>query len=297
MVAKVVDGNQLALIIQHELKERVWKLKESKKIIPGLAVLTAGEDYASQVYVRNKAEACKNIGIYCEVFNFPATVSEATLTSKIEELNNNPKFHGILVQVPLPPHIAESRLLFKISPVKDVDGFHPINVGKFTLGNPTFIPCTPLGILEILKRYDIGIRGKHAVIVGRSDIVGKPIALLLLQEDATVTMCHSKTKNIQEYTKNADILVVAVGRSGIIRGNMVGMGAVVIDVGINRIPITDSMGNITYKLVGDVVFDEVKNVASVITPVPGGVGPLTVTMLLSNTIKAAEMQSTGKAEY
>ncbi|MFA5772470.1 MAG: bifunctional methylenetetrahydrofolate dehydrogenase/methenyltetrahydrofolate cyclohydrolase FolD [Thermoplasmata archaeon] len=296
MVARIADGNQLALMIQHEIKERVWKLKDSKGVVPGLAVLTVGEDYASQVYVRNKTEACKNVGIYCEAFNFPASVSEAALAAKIEELNNNPRFHGILVSLPLPPHISEKRLLFKVSPLKDVDGFHPINVGKFTLGHPVFIPCTPLGILEILKRYDVEIRGKHVVIVGRSDIVGKPIALLLLQEDATVTMCHSKTKNIQEYTKNADILIVAVGRPGAIKGNMVGLGAVVIDVGINRIPVTDSMGNTTNKLVGDVVFDEVKNVASLITPVPGGVGPLTVTMLLSNTVKAAEMHVAGKHE-
>lgn len=275
----LLNGKELAQKLQQEMTQEVTELKE-KGLQPGLAVILVGEDPASQVYVRNKERAANNIGMYSVVYRLPETTSEADLIAKIEELNHDDKVHGILVQLPLPKHINEDLVLDTIDPAKDVDGFHPMNLGNLFAGKPTMIPCTPAGIMELIKLSGLDLAGKNAVIIGRSNIVGKPMAHLLLQANATVTICHSKTKDLPKVAKQADVLVVAIGRANFVTADFVKEGAVVIDVGINR--------DENNKLTGDVKFDEVAPLTSFITPVPGGVGPMTITMLMRQTIDAAK---------
>ncbi|MED4581540.1 bifunctional methylenetetrahydrofolate dehydrogenase/methenyltetrahydrofolate cyclohydrolase FolD [Brevibacillus choshinensis] len=282
MAAIIVQGKEVAQNIRAELANEVAELKK-QGITPGLTVVLVGDDPASQSYVRGKSKGCEEVGIASELILKDASTTEEELLAIIQQLNENPNVNGILVQLPLPKHISESAVIEAIHPDKDVDGFHPISVGNMVLGNETFLPCTPHGIIELIKRTGTEIAGKHAVVIGRSNIVGKPVSLLLQQENATVTMCHSRTQNLEEFTRKADILVVATGRAHMIGAEHVKPGAVVIDVGVNRIE--------TGKLVGDVKFDEVKNVASFLTPVPGGVGPMTITMLLKNTVAAARKQA------
>lgn len=274
----LIDGKALAAKMQAELKVKVDKLKEADNV-PGLAVILVGEDPASQIYVRNKARQATAIGLNSSVVRLPETVSEQELLDLIEQYNQSEQWHGILVQLPLPEHISEEKVLLAIDPEKDVDGFHPMNMGRLWSGNPLMIPSTPAGIMEMFREYDVELSGKRAVVIGRSNIVGKPMAQLLMMADATVTIAHSKTENLRGLTKEADILVVAIGRDRMIKAEDVKKGAVVIDVGMNR----DEDG----KLHGDVDFDEVKDVASLITPVPGGVGPMTITMLMEQTVRAA----------
>lgn len=274
----LIDGKALAAKMQAELKVKVDKLKEADNV-PGLAVILVGEDPASQIYVRNKARQATAIGLNSSVVRLPETVSEQELLDLIEQYNQSEQWHGILVQLPLPEHISEEKVLLAIDPEKDVDGFHPMNMGRLWSGNPLMIPSTPAGIMEMFREYDVELSGKRAVVIGRSNIVGKPMAQLLMMADATVTIAHSKTENLRELTKEADILVVAIGRDRMIKAEDVKEGAVVIDVGMNR----DEDG----KLHGDVDFGEVKDVASLITPVPGGVGPMTITMLMEQTVRAA----------
>lgn len=275
----LLNGKELAQKLQQEMTQEVTELKK-KGLQPGLAVILVGEDPASQVYVRNKERAANNIGMYSVVYRLPETTSEADLIAKIEELNHDDKVHGILVQLPLPKHINEDLVLDTIDPAKDVDGFHPMNLGNLFAGKPTMIPCTPAGIMELIKLSGLDLAGKNAVIIGRSNIVGKPMAHLLLQANATVTICHSKTKDLPKVAKQADVLVVAIGRANFVTADFVKEGAVVIDVGINR--------DENNKLTGDVKFDEVAPLTSYITPVPGGVGPMTITMLMRQTIDAAK---------
>ncbi len=279
MTAHIIDGKAIAQEVRAEWKIRADALK-ARGITPGLAVIIVGEDPASKVYVGNKVKACAELGLHSEHIALPADTSESTLLAKIAELNANPAIHGFLVQLPLPKHINSHKVLLAISPNKDVDGFHPINVGALVIGNTLFPPCTPWGAMKLLEKSGVSIEGKHAVVVGRSNIVGKPMALMLLQQNATVTICTSKTVDLARYTRDADILVVATGKPQMITGDMIKPGAAVIDVGINRLP--------NGKLVGDVDFDSAKEVAGWITPVPGGVGPMTITMLLANTVQAAE---------
>ena len=274
----LIDGKALAAKMQAELKVKVDKLKEADNV-PGLAVILVGEDPASQIYVRNKARQATAIGLNSSVVRLPETVSEQELLDLIEQYNQSEQWHGILVQLPLPEHISEEKVLLAIDPEKDVDGFHPMNMGRLWSGNPLMIPSTPAGIMEMFREYNVELSGKRAVVIGRSNIVGKPMAQLLMMADATVTIAHSKTENLRELTKEADVLVVAIGRDRMIKAEDIKEGAVVIDVGMNR----DEDG----KLHGDVDFDEVKNVASFITPVPGGVGPMTITMLMEQTVRAA----------
>ena len=282
MAATILQGKEVAQSIRFELASEVADLKE-QGIVPGLTVVLVGDDPASHSYVRGKSKGCEEVGIRSELILKDASTTEEELLSIIQELNENPNVNGILVQLPLPAHISEAAVIEAIHPEKDVDGFHPISVGNMVLGNETMLPCTPHGIIELIKRTGTTIAGKHAVVIGRSNIVGKPVSLLLQQENATVTMCHSRTQNLEEYTRKADILVVATGRAHMIGKEHVKPGAVVIDVGVNRIE--------TGKLVGDVKFDEVQEVASFLTPVPGGVGPMTITMLLKNTVMAARKQA------
>lgn len=286
MTAKILDGKQLAKELRQELAERVTDFFENNSITPKLAAVLVGEDPASEVYVRNKRLACEKAGIESELHRLDADTFEDDLLALVTRLNNDNSVHGILVQLPLPGHISSERILKAINPAKDVDAFHPENVGLLVQGRPRYLPCTPLGIREMLRRYEISTAGKHVVIVGRSDIVGKPLANMLLVRgadgDATITVCHSRTPDLAAITRQADILIAAVGRPRLITADMVQPGAVVIDVGVNR---TDD------GLAGDVDFDSVKEVASYITPVPGGVGPLTVTMLLNNTLQAAQQQA------
>ncbi len=272
---QLIEGKVISDKIRNQLKEKIQKI--SKPI--GLAVILVGDDPASKVYVRNKANACQQVGIQSYMYNFPADASEEEIATKIKELNENKDVYGILVQLPLPKHLNERKILDYISPKKDVDGFSPYQIGRLLLGEECLVSCTPQGILMLLDAYNIDITGKRAVVVGRSNIVGKPISLLLLQRNATVTTCHSRTENLSEITKQADILVVAIGKERFITGEMVKPGAVVIDVGINR--------GQDGKLYGDVDFETVAPKCSFITPVPGGVGPMTVTALISNTLKAA----------
>ncbi len=279
MTAHIIDGKAIAQEVRAEWKIRADALK-ARGITPGLAVIIVGEDPASKVYVGNKVKACAEMGLYSEHIALPADTSETTLLTKIAELNANPAIHGFLVQLPLPRHINSHKVLLAISPNKDVDGFHPMHVGALVIGNTLFPPCTPSGAMKLLEKSGVSIEGKHAVVVGRSNIVGKPMALMLLHQHATVTICTSKTVDLARYTRNADILVVATGKPQMITGDMIKPGAAVIDVGINRLP--------NGKLVGDVDFDSAKEVAGWITPVPGGVGPMTITMLLANTVQAAE---------
>ena len=280
-MATIIDGKKISAEIRAEIAEEVKTMKESG-VCPGLAVIIVGEDPASKVYVRNKGRACAEVGIYSEIIEMPAETAEAELLSKIEELNAREEIHGILVQLPLPKHIDEKAVIAAILPEKDVDAFSEGNVGKIMIGNHSFLPCTPAGVMELLHRSGIEITGKRAVVIGRSNIVGKPQAMLLLHEDATVTVCHSKTQNLAEITKTADILVVAIGKADFVTGDMVKAGAVVIDVGMNR--------KADGKLTGDVDFESVFPVAGAITPVPGGVGPMTITMLLKNTVTAAKQK-------
>jgi len=261
-------------------------LKE-KGIFPGLAVIIVGDDPASRVYVNNKKKACEDLGIYSEEYALPAETTEEELLCLVKKLNNDDSISGILVQLPVPKHIDEKTILDAINPKKDVDAFHPVNVGKIMVGDFDFVPCTPAGVMELIKESGIDVAGKDCVVVGRSNIVGKPQAMLLLHQNGTVTICHSRTKDLKEKTKNADILVAAVGIPNFIKGDMIKPGAVVIDVGINRIA--------EKKLVGDVDFEEAEKVAGAITPVPGGVGPMTIAMLMRNTLKAAEINKTKQA--
>ncbi|MBA9027382.1 bifunctional methylenetetrahydrofolate dehydrogenase/methenyltetrahydrofolate cyclohydrolase FolD [Peribacillus huizhouensis] len=279
MSGKIIDGKEIAQSVRNTLREEVSKL-ESNGTVPGLAVILVGDDQASKTYVANKQKACAEIGIYSVLFDYPASLSQQELLTKIDELNQDDAIHGILVQLPLPAHIQEKAIIEAISPEKDVDGFHPINIGRMMTGQDAFLPCTPYGIMVMLEHIGCEIAGNHVVVVGRSNIVGKPSGQLFLNKSATVTYCHSKTKDLAYHTKQADILVVAVGKKDIITAAHVKEGAVVIDVGMNR--------NEEGKLCGDVSFNEVKEVASYITPVPKGVGPMTIAMLLENTVKSAK---------
>jgi len=280
MTAHIIDGVEISKKVREEVAKQVTELKE-KGITPGLAVILVGDNQASKTYVSMKEKACQQLGMHSVLFVLPETVSQEELLEKIQELNNDDSIHGILVQLPLPGHINENAVIDTINPSKDVDGFHPVNIGKMMTGQDTFFPCTPYGVMVMLEHIGCDPAGKHAVIVGRSNIVGKPQGQLLLNKNATVTYCHSRTVDIGKYTKEADILVVAVGKRNIIRQEHVKPGAVVIDVGMNR--------DLEGKLCGDVAFDEVKEVASYITPVPKGVGPMTITMLMYNTAKAARI--------
>lgn len=275
----IMNGRELADKMQAEMKEEVRAL-EKRGIRPGLVVLLVGQDPASEIYVRNKELAAEKVGIRSRVERLPETISEAELLAEIDLYNNDPAFHGILVQLPLPKHIDSERVLLAIDPRKDVDGFHPVNMGRLLIGDPDKIPCTPYGIMKMLAAYNVSLAGKHAVVIGRSNIVGKPMAQLLLMADATVTMTHSRTRDLPAVAREADILVVAIGKGRFVTKEFVKPGAVVIDVGMNR----DENG----KLMGDVAFDEVAEIASLITPVPKGVGPITITMLLKQTIDAAK---------
>ncbi|MGZ5036081.1 MAG: bifunctional methylenetetrahydrofolate dehydrogenase/methenyltetrahydrofolate cyclohydrolase FolD [Usitatibacter sp.] len=279
MTARIIDGKAIAAEYRAEFAIRVERLKE-RGVVPGLAVVIVGDDPASQIYVRNKALASGAIGMHSEVHALPADTTEAHLISFVKRLNGSDAIHGILVQLPLPRHIESRAVIEAIAPDKDVDGFHYFNVGSLFMGEPAFYPCTPFGVMKMLEHESIGVEGRHAVVVGRSSIVGKPMALLLLNAGATVTICHSKTRDLGAMTRQGDILVAAVGKARIISGDMVKPGAVVIDVGINRLP--------DGRLAGDVDFAAASRVASRITPVPGGVGPMTIAMLLGNTVKSAE---------
>ncbi|MBE3573128.1 MAG: bifunctional methylenetetrahydrofolate dehydrogenase/methenyltetrahydrofolate cyclohydrolase FolD [Moorella humiferrea] len=278
MAAQILDGKQIAAAVREEVKAEVAGLKE-RGITPGLAVVLVGDDPASQVYVRNKHKACEEVGIYSEVHRLPAETTQEELLDLIKQLNNDRRIHGILVQLPLPEHINEKTVIDTIALEKDVDGFSPANVGNLVIGDRCFYPCTPHGCMVLLDKTGIDIKGKKAVVVGRSNIVGKPMAMMLLARHATVTICHSRTKNLAEECRQADILVAAVGKPEMITGDMIKEGAVVIDVGINRVG--------EKKLVGDVHFESAAQKASWITPVPGGVGPMTIAMLLKNTVEAA----------
>ncbi|CAM3849329.1 bifunctional methylenetetrahydrofolate dehydrogenase/methenyltetrahydrofolate cyclohydrolase FolD [Bacillus albus] len=279
MVAVIIKGNEVAEKKRAQLTEEVVKLKE-QGIVPGLAVILVGEDPASRSYVKGKEKGCEQVGIYSELIELPETITEERLLAEIDRLNSDDRINGILVQLPLPKHIEEKAVIERISPEKDVDGFHPISVGRMMTGQDTFLPCTPHGIVELVKETNLDISGKHVVVIGRSNIVGKPVGQLFLNENATVTYCHSKTQNMKELTKLADILIVAVGRPKMITADYMKEGAVVIDVGVNRLE--------TGKLCGDVDFDNVLDVAGYITPVPKGVGPMTITMLLHNTVESAK---------
>lgn len=279
-MAKIINGKEISAKVRGDIAREVEVLK-SKGITPGLAVVIVGEDPASKVYVRNKHRACEETGIYSEVHELPESTTEAELLALVEKLNADKNIHGILVQLPLPKHLNDKAVIERIDPKKDVDAFSEINVGKIMLGEYDFLPCTPAGVMELLKESGIDPAGKECVIVGRSNIVGKPQAMLMLHANATVTICHSRTHDLAEVTRRADILVAALGKPNFITGDMVKEGAVVIDVGINRLP--------DGKLTGDVDFASVEPKASYITPVPGGVGPMTITMLLKNTLKAAEI--------
>lgn len=278
-MAELINGKELAEKMQAEIAIKVRELKE-KAIHPGLVVLLVGENPASQVYVRNKERSAKSIGLHSKVERCPSTITEKDLLAEIEKYNQDPTFHGILVQLPLPKHIDEEKVLLAIDPKKDVDGFHPMNLGRLLAGNPDKIPCTPYGIMKMFEAYNVELTGKRALVIGRSNIVGKPMAQLMLMKDATVTIAHSKTRNLPELAREADILVVAIGRGHFVTKEFIKPGAVVIDVGMNR----DENG----KLIGDVKFDEVAPLTSYITPVPKGVGPMTITMLMYQTVMAAE---------
>ena len=278
MAAQILDGKVMSASLRAEITQRVQQLKE-QGVTPGLAVILVGNDPASEIYVRNKGNGCAETGMYSRTINMPADTTQEALEGAIEELNADPAIHGILVQLPLPKHLDEQAALAKILPGKDVDGFHLINAGHMLTGTEGVVACTPRGALYMIKQTGLDLNGKEAVVIGRSNIVGKPMAMLLLRENCTVTMCHSRTKNLAEHTRRADILVAAVGKAGFVTADMVKPGAVVIDVGINRVD---------GKVKGDVDFDAVKEVAGWITPVPGGVGKMTITMLLANTVEAAE---------
>ncbi len=282
-MAEIISGKLVSAEVRKNITNEVSEFVAKTGVIPGLAVILVGNNPASAVYVRNKHKACLEVGMNSYEITMTEDTTEEALLAKIKELNNDPAVHGILVQLPLPKHIDEEKVINSIDPSKDVDAFHPQNVGKIMIGNYDFLPCTPAGVMELLKFYNVDIKGKECVIIGRSNIVGKPMALLLLAENGTVTVCHSKTVDLSSITRRADILVVAIGRADFVTADMVKPGAVVIDVGINR--------KDDGKLCGDVKFDEVEKIASKITPVPGGVGPMTITMLLKNTLTAAKKHS------
>jgi methylenetetrahydrofolate dehydrogenase (NADP+)/methenyltetrahydrofolate cyclohydrolase len=288
MSAKIIDGKQIAAEIREELKAEVAGLKE-QGVVPGLGVILVGEDPASQSYVTAKERACENIGIFSDDNRLPADASQEELLKLVDRMNNDPKINGILVQLPLPKHIDEAAVLLAIDPDKDVDGFHPMNVGKMMVGEKAFLPCTPNGVVQLLIRSGVETAGAHVVVVGRSNIVGKPVANMLLQKkegaNATVTLCHTRTKDLAFHTRQADIIIAASGWPNTITADMVKEGVVVIDVGVNR--VEDASRERGYRLVGDVDFEAVKEKASLITPVPGGVGPMTITMLLFNTVESA----------
>jgi methylenetetrahydrofolate dehydrogenase (NADP+)/methenyltetrahydrofolate cyclohydrolase len=287
-MAEIIDGKLVSSVMRESLKSEVLAFKTDSDKTVGLAVILVGSDPASAVYVRNKHRACEQVGIDSYQIELPESTSEEELLSRIDRLNLDDKVNGILVQLPLPKHISEKKVIERIDPKKDVDAFHPENVGRIMIGNYTFLPCTPAGIIALLDYYKINIEGKNCVVIGRSNIVGKPMSLLLTERNGTVTLCHSRTKGLKEICKNADLIVVAIGKAEFLTADMVKEGAIVIDVGINR--LADG------RLVGDVLFDQVKEVASMITPVPGGVGPMTITMLLCNTLSAAKMQNEGKVQ-
>jgi methylenetetrahydrofolate dehydrogenase (NADP+)/methenyltetrahydrofolate cyclohydrolase len=293
MTAEIISGAKIAADMRVEMKKEVAELKEKHGVIPGLAVILVGENPASQVYVGSKVKTCGELEVNSFEYRKAADFPEADLLKLIDELNKDPKVDGILVQLPLPKHINEEKVLLAIDPGKDVDGFHPVNVGKLMIGSADFLPCTPHGCVEILKRSGSETKGAHVVVVGRSNIVGKPVAMMLVQKavgaNATVTICHTGTKDMKSITKQGDILIAAVGVPEMITGDMIKPGAVVIDVGVNRIDNPDPKAEKKTKLVGDVHFESAKEVASKITPVPGGVGPMTITMLLKNTIRAARI--------
>ena len=278
-MAKLIDGKQISAQIRGEIKDETAAFVTEFGYAPGLAVVIVGEDPASQVYVRNKARACEEVGFYSEVHRLPAETKQEELNALVDRLNADEKIHGILVQLPLPKHLDETEVLLRIDPKKDVDAFHPYNVGKIMIGDYDFLPCTPAGVMALLERSNIDPAGKRCVVIGRSNIVGKPMAMLLLHANGTVTVCHSRTKDLSAICREADILVVAIGRADFVGADMVKPGAVVIDVGMNR--------REDGKLTGDVNFAAVEPIASAITPVPGGVGPMTITMLLKNTLTAA----------
>ncbi len=293
MSAKIISGTETAKAIREELRAEVARLKEEHDLVPGLVTVLVGENPASQSYVAAKNKTAHNIGIHSEQVTLPADTSEEDLLALVDKYNNDPAIHGILVQLPLPGHIDEAKVLYAIDPEKDVDGFHPVNVGKMVLGEPCFLPCTPHGVLELLQRSGVETSGAEVVVVGRSNIVGKPVANLMLQKraggNATVTLCHTRTRDMDFHTKRADILIVAAGVANMIKADQVKEGVVVIDVGVNRIGKSESGKAI---LAGDVEFESVKEKAAAITPVPGGVGPMTITMLMKNTVQAAR-QSAG----
>ena len=281
-MAQIIDGKKTASDIRAEIKNASAQMKSEKGVVPGLAVVLVGDDPASKVYVRGKKNACAEVGFLSREYTYPADATEKEILSLIDELNADREIHGILVQLPLPKQIRTDLIIEAIHPNKDVDGFHPYNIGRLFAGSPVHQPCTPAGIIELLDRFGVGIQGKEAIIVGRSNIVGKPLALMLLARHATVTVCHTRTRDLPAVTRRADILVAAAGKAEMIRGDMVRDGAVVIDVGVNRLE-----GG---KLVGDVAFAEAEPKASLITPVPGGVGPMTIAMLMKNTLNAAKMR-------
>ena len=279
MSARILDGKALATRFREEFALRIAELRR-RGVMPGLAVVIVGENPASKVYVRNKALACESIGMHSEVHAMPADISQAQLVGFLEKLNRNSDIHGILVQLPLPKHVDPRAVIEAIAPEKDVDGFHYENIGSLFVGDSAFYPCTPWGVVKMLEHAEVPIEGSHAVVVGRSNIVGKPMALMLINAGATVTVCHSRTRDLGAMTRQGDIVVAAVGRANLITGDMIKPGAAVIDVGINRMP--------DGKLVGDVDFESASKVAGLITPVPGGVGPMTIAMLLGNTLQSAE---------
>jgi len=293
MSARIIDGKLIAQQIRAELKQEVARLQREQGITPGLGVVLVGDDPASASYVTAKETACAEIGIYSDDNRLPADTAQEALLALVDRLNRDPRIHGILVQLPLPRHLDESAVLQAIDPDKDVDGFHPVNVGRMVLGERAFISCTPHGVIQLLQRSGVALDGAHVVIVGRSNIVGKPLANLLVQKgplgNATVTVCHTHTRDLARHTLQADIVVAAAGRPKTITADMIRAGAVVIDVGVNRIP--DASRKSGFRLVGDVDFDAVKEKASLLTPVPGGVGPMTITMLLHNTVESARQHA------
>ena len=286
MTAQLIDGNALSRQLRTQVSERVAALK-AQGLTPGLAVVLVGDNPASQVYVRNKVKACEDTGMHSVLEKYDASLTEAELLARVEALNNDPAIHGILVQLPLPAHINAHKVIEAINPAKDVDGFHVASAGALMVGQPGFWPCTPYGCMKMLESIGYDLRGKHAVVIGRSNIVGKPMAMMLLQQDATVTVCHSRTADLKAQTLQADVIVAAVGKRNVLTADMVKPGAVVLDVGMNR--------NDEGKLCGDVDFDGVKEVAGYITPVPGGVGPMTITMLMVNTLESAERSLAAQA--
>ncbi len=287
--AKIIDGKATAQIIKDEIKAEVARVIDKGQEAPHLAAILVGDDPASLTYVASKEKAAKRIGITSSVYNFPADITEEELLETIDFLNNDQEINGFIVQLPLPEHIDTDKVLNRIDPSKDVDGFHPVNIGRMALGLPSFVSATPAGIIELLKRYRIETEGKHCVVLGRSNIVGSPISILMAKKtypgNSTVTICHSKTKDMEDYMRSADILICAIGQPQFVKADMVKEGAVVIDVGIHRVPADNEKG---YSIVGDVAYDEVVKKASYITPVPGGVGPMTIAMLLKNTLHAAK---------